>query len=255
MVDRRHLKPDDPAPEHQHALGDEIDLERPGRIPDARIGGNKSGRGGFGAGGDDRLVEAHDPSALRRFYTQGVSRGELALSDHGLDLALLREADEAAGQALDHAVLPAANGRWVEGRRAEAHAVRTHRLGVVDHLGDMQQRLGRDAADVEAYAAECRARVDQDDVLPQIGSTEGGGVAAGTRPQNQDIGLEISLAPRVRRRLRRWTCGCGGLGRGFLDFGAAASGRRRPARLWASVLQPPASPLRRLNRSPARRPQ
>ena len=205
-------------------LGMKLISSAAGRIPDARVGGNESGRGRFGAGGDDRLVEAHDPRALRRFDAQGVGRGELALPGHGLDLALLGEAGEAARQPLDHAVLPAANRRRVEGRRAEAHAVRTHRLGVVDDLGDMQQRLGRDAADVEADAAERRSRVDQNDVLPEIGGAEGGGVAAGTGAQNQNIGLEIGLPAGVGRRLRRRTSRRGGLGSRLLDLDAAALG-------------------------------
>ena len=105
---------------------------------------------------------------------------------------------------------------------AEAHAVRTHRFGVVDDLGDMQQSLGRDAADVETDAAERRSRIDQDDVLPQIGGAEGGGVAAGTRAQNQNFGLEIGLPSRIDGGLRRWTCGRGGLGSSLLDFDDAA---------------------------------
>ena len=189
------------------------------------VGGNESGRGGFGAGGDDRLVEADDPRALRRFDAQGVGRGELALPGYGLDLALLREAGEAARQLLDHAVLPTADRGRVEGRRAKAHAVRTHRLGVVDDLGDMQQRLGRDAADVETDAAERRARVDQNDVLSEIGGAEGGGIAAGTGAQNKDIGLEIGLSARVG----------GGFGGG--PAGAAALG----AGSWISTPPPRAS--------------
>ena len=233
MIDRRHLEPDDPSAEHQHALGDEIDLERPGRIPDAGVGGNESRRGGFGAGGDDRLVEAHDPRALGGFDAQGVGRSELALPGHGLDLALLGKADQAARQPLDHAVLPAANRRRVEGRRAEAHAVRTHRLGVVDDLGDMQQRLGRDAADVETDAAERRSRVDQNDVLPEISGAESGGVAAGTGAQNQNIGLEIGLSAGISSGLRRGPAARPPWSR-LLDFDAAAlgAGRRRGFGRW-----------------------
>ncbi len=81
--------------------------------------------------------------------------------------------------------------------------------------------------------------VDQNDVLPQIGGAESGGVAAGTGAQNQDIGLEIGLPAGIGGRLRRWTCGRGGLGSRLLDFDAAASGvggrrgfrRRRLSRL------------------------
>ena len=200
----------------------------PVEIPDAWVGRDEPRRGWLGAGGDDRLVEANDPRALRGFDAQGFSRGELAFADHRLDLPLLRKPGQAAGQALDYAVLPAANGRGVEGRRAKAHAVRTHRLGVIDDLGDMQQRLGWNTADVEADAAQRRPRVDQNDVLPQIGGAEGGGVAAGTRAQNQDFGLEIGLAARISRGLRQGTCGSGGLWSGLLDLYAGvlgASGR------------------------------
>ncbi len=227
MIDGRHLEPDDASAEHQHALGDEIDLERRSRIPDARVGGNESGRGWFGAGGDDRLVEAHHAGPFPRFNPQRIGRGERALPGQRLDLALLGEAGQAARQPLDHAVLPAADRARVEGRRAKAHAVRAHRLGVVDDLGDMQERLGRDAADVEADAAQRRARVDQNDVLSEIGGAEGGGVAAGTGAQDQNIGLEIGLAAWVGGGLRGWGRRRGLRGR-LLDFDAAAlrDGRR-----------------------------
>ena len=93
----------------------------------------------------------------------------------------------------------------------------------------MQQRLGRDAADVEADAAERRSRVDQNDVLPEIGGAEGGGIAAGTGAENQNIGLEIGLPAWVSRGLRRRTSGLSGLWSRLLDLDAAASGigRRR----------------------------
>ena len=68
-------------------------------------------------------------------------------------------------------------------RRGRARARRTHavrpavsRLG--DHLGDVQQRLGRDAADVEADAAERLVALDQHDVEAEVGGPERGGVAA-----------------------------------------------------------------------------
>ena len=183
------------------------------------------------------FIEAHDSCALRRLDPQSVGRGELALADQCLHLALLGEARQAGRQALDHPVLPAANCYRVKGRRAEAHPMRAHRLGVVDDLGDMQKRLGWDAADVETHAAKGRARVDQNHILPEIGGAEGGGVAAGTGAQNQDIGLEIGLAPRVGARLRRRPSGRGGFRSGLLDFEAAvgcadaraALARRSPA--------------------------
>jgi hypothetical protein len=72
---------------------------------------------------------------------------------HG-DLAQLRHRGEAAGQLADHLVLEFAQAGEIELRLAEAHAVRRQALRGVDHRGGVQQRLGRDAADVQAHAAE-----------------------------------------------------------------------------------------------------
>ncbi len=43
-VDRRHLEAYDAAADHQHALGNEGQLQRPGGIDDARIAGRKGRR-------------------------------------------------------------------------------------------------------------------------------------------------------------------------------------------------------------------
>ena len=102
----------------------------------------------------------------------------------------------------------------VEGRRAEADAMRAHRLGFVDDFGDMQKRLRGNAADIEADAAKRRALIDQHDILPEIGGAEGGGVAAGAGAENQNVGLEIGLPARVGRRLRRRASGRAALGAG-----------------------------------------
>ncbi len=204
----------------------------PVEVPDTWIGWDEPGRGRFGARGDDRLVEPHDPRALGGFDAQRLGRGELALSEDDLDLALLGEARKAACQLLDHAILPAADRRRVEGRRAEAHPMRAHRLGVIDDLCDMQERLGRDAADVEAHAAKRCARVDQNDILPEIGGAEGGGVAARAGPQNQDIGLEIGLPAGIGGGLRRGSCRRGGLRGRLLDLDAAALGAGRRGPFW-----------------------
>ena len=68
---------------------------------------------------------------------------------------------------------------------------------------------------------------DQNDVLPEIGGAERGGVAAGTGAQHQDIGFEVGLPTRVGSRLRRGSRRRGGFGSGLLNFDAAASGASR----------------------------
>ena len=73
------------------------------------------------------------------------------------DLALLGETGKAAGEALDDAVLPAAQLAEVDRRLGERDAVGAHVAAFGDDLGGVQQRLRRDAADVEADAAETSA--------------------------------------------------------------------------------------------------
>ena len=57
------------------------------------------------------------------------------------------------------------------------------RLG--DDLGDMQQRLGRYAAYIQAHTAQTGEFFHQHHLLAQICRTERGGIAAGTGAENQ----------------------------------------------------------------------
>ena len=47
-------------------------------------------------------------------------------------------------------------------------------LGLVQHVGGVQQRLGRDAADVEAGAAQRLAPFDAGRLEAQLGAADGG---------------------------------------------------------------------------------
>ena len=110
---------------------------------------------------------------------------------HHRHLALTRERGQAAGEALDDAFLPVAQAGEFDLRRAEGDAMRGHRLGFVDDLGHMQQRLGGDAADIEADAAQRRALVDQHDLLSEVRGPERGGVAAGAGAEHEHVAIEI----------------------------------------------------------------
>ena len=74
-----------------------------------------------------------------------------------LTLALLQQAEHAAVQPADDAVLPGDRLGEIELGRLDADAERAFRAGhmtdLLEFLGRMDQRLGRDAADVEAGAA------------------------------------------------------------------------------------------------------
>ena len=142
-------------------------------------------------------------------------------------LALFRQGYQALGQAADHRILPAAQLVDVDLRLAECDARVRHLLGLGHHLGRMQQRLGRNAADVEAYPAQRRVALDQHDFLAQVGRAKGRGIAARARAQHHDLGVQIGAGPRRRRSrrrcVRRNSRGCGAvLGR------CRAARQRRP---------------------------
>ncbi len=120
-----------------------------------------------------------------------------ALDDR--DLAPLGEAGEAAGELLDHALLPAAQAIDVDLRLGELHAEVAHLLGLGDDLGGVQQRLRRDAADVEADAAERRVLLDQHHLLAEVGRPEGGGVAAGAGAEHHDLAVHVPARDRGLR--------------------------------------------------------
>ena len=92
-----------------------------------------------------------DPSGVVTYTRCGETNGR---SLQRRDLALLGQAGQAADEPADDAVLPRAELVEVDRRRGERQAVLAHLLGLGDDLGRVQQRLRRDAADVEADPAE-----------------------------------------------------------------------------------------------------
>ena len=158
---------------------------------DARIGGNESRRGRLRPGGDDRLVEAHDPRALRSLDPQSVGRGEPALS---ITVFTLRCLARPLRPPVRRLTKPSFQPRTAARSKVGAPKLTPCEpiaLASSMTLATCKSALERNAADIEADAAKGRARINQNNVLPQIGGAEGGGVAAGTGAQNQNIGLEI----------------------------------------------------------------
>ena len=139
-VDRAHLEADDAAADHQHPLGHFLELQRAGRVEDARIVGDEGQAHDLRARRDDGLREFHDllrarlglARALGQLDLDVVRVEELAHAADDLDLARLGHAGEAAGQLADHLVLPAAQRREVDLRRAERDAVIGQVLRLVD---------------------------------------------------------------------------------------------------------------------------
>ena len=88
----------------------------------------------------------------------------------------------------------------------------------------MQQRLRRDAADIQAHAAQRGVLLDQHHLLAEIGGAERGGVAAGAGAEHHHFGVDVAfdevcrdvqLVGRGSFLCRRWgllrfgfECGC-----------------------------------------------
>ena len=68
------------------------------------------------------------------------------------------------------------------------------RLDLVHHARGVQQRLGRDAADVQAHAAERGVALDQHRLHAEVGAAERGRIAAGAGAEHQHLALDVGLA-------------------------------------------------------------
>ncbi len=93
----------------------------------------------------------------------------------------------------------------------------------------MQQRLGWNAADIEADPAEGGVAFDQHHIQPQIGGAEGGGIAAGAGTEHDQAAFDIGRLAAAQRRFGRGWFGRGamrGRHRRFCSRGRSRCGRR-----------------------------
>lgn len=150
---------------------------------------------GGGSGGDDAVVEADRAVvALVVRDLEGVRVEEGAAAVELRDLVLLHQVVD----ALDPAVRdPAAAAEGLAVVEADG-AVRRDAEGLrltgddVRELGVAQQRLGGDAADVQADAAPVLL-LDDGDPLAQLRGTDRGHVSAGARTEDNDVEALVLL--------------------------------------------------------------
>ena len=229
-IDGGHFQADDAAADDQHALGHEAQCQRAGGVDDAIILRQEGQPHGLAASRDDGLVEAHHlllaggllPAALGEIHHDVVRIKEACIAAHDGDLAALGHAGKTRGHAADHFLFPAAQTVDVDLGLAELDAVRLEALGFLDDRDGMQKCLGRDAADVEADAAQGGIALDDDDLHAQIGGTEGSRITARATTDDEHVAFDIGLAVGGRRGLRAGTrcrgssraggCRCSGRG-------------------------------------------
>ncbi len=90
--------------------------------------------------------------------------------------------------------------------RAKLDAGHFEVLDLIHHGGHVQQRLGGDAAHVQAHAAQGGVALDQDDLQAQVGGAEGGGVATGATAQHEHVAFQIDRAGEAAGRCRNRSC-------------------------------------------------
>ncbi|MNG13598.1 hypothetical protein D3C84_972860 [compost metagenome] len=109
-----------------------------------------------------------------------------------LDLVLFQQRGNAGGQAIDNAVLPLNALGDVEGRRRNADAQGRKLmvlLRLMKLLSDVNQCLGRNAADVQAGAAQGLA-FHQDGRDAQLAGTDRRHITAGAAADDQQRGVQ-----------------------------------------------------------------
>ena len=119
-------------------------------------------------------------------------------ADERIDLVLLEEVRDAVDARLHHRILVGLHRREIELRRADLDAERLEAVaGEIEHLGGVEERLRRDAADVQAGAAEGRALLDDRDLEAKLGGLDGADVAAGAGADDGEIvgGCQRKMLP------------------------------------------------------------
>ena len=207
VVNACHLQANDAATDNQQRVRQFGQLQRIGRVHDARIIGQPRQSRALRTRRDDALLELDHLLALLAFDAQVVRRQEFAGAPDDADLALLRQPIQAVGQTPDDPVLPFAQCARIDLRRAEADAKLVHRFGFLDDLGGMQQRLGRDATDIETNAPQRRPTFHQRHVQTQIGSAKGRGIASYSGPEHRQFRLDIDPPAEFAGRLSRCDLG------------------------------------------------
>ena len=122
--------------------------------------------------------------------------GELALAHHDRDLVLLHQVRDALVELLGDGAAARDDLGDVERGLVVAEAVGVGVLHVVEDFGRAQQRLGRDAAPVEADAAEQLA-LDDRGLQAQLRRADRRDIAAGPRAEDDEVvSVRHSMLPK-----------------------------------------------------------
>ena len=126
------------------------------------------------------------------------------LADDRLGLVLLEQKLDALGEFAHHLVLVRHHGGKIERHLRLDAELGEFLARLLEALAGVQQRLGRDAADIEAGAAEASALVDASRFEAKLAQPDRGVVAAGSAADDDGIelfGHVVGLSLGRRRKL------------------------------------------------------
>ena len=197
---RAQFKPDDAGADHQQMLRHLVEHQRAGRRHDALfVDLDAAQLGHVGAGGDDdgfRFQRLRLAVGACHFDLAG--RGDAAGAVKGVDLVLLEQEIDALDVAVDALVLERHHRRQIELGRGDADAHFAERMpGLLEQLGGVQQRLRRNAADIEAGAAEGGALLDHRGFQPELRRANGADIAAGAGADDDEVVRHMAITYRL----------------------------------------------------------
>ena len=180
-----------PPPTTSKTAGNIFQIESSGRIHQARrIELERWNNGRPRAGREDDPVETENHFGGICFADPqrgGILKRRAALNV--FHVALLGKLSQSSGKLLDHTFFPGAQPSQIDLRRRKFDPPVLSLLGFFNQLGDVQQRLRRNAAAVEAHAARVRLGIDQRHLHAEIGGQKGGCVAAWSAADYSDVQL------------------------------------------------------------------
>ena len=186
-----------PAPTTISFFGGLAKRQRAGRGDDGLLVDLDAGQArDVGAGGDDDgLGLERRLAAVGALDDDLAGRGDARLAVKPVDLVLLEQEGDAVDVGGDGVVLVLHHRGEIELRRADDDAERREAVaGLLEHLRGVKQRLGGDAADVEAGAAERLALLDHGDLHAELRGADRADIAAGAGADDDEIiGHECSL--------------------------------------------------------------
>src|SRR5262249_45960095 len=187
---RAELEPDHASADDEQPLRHLLENQSAGRGHDAPLVDIDAGQACHvrAGGDDDRLAFDGLAPAVSGLHLDLAGCNDAAGAVKGVDLVLLEQEGDALDIAVNALVLEFHHGGKIELRLADLDAHLVEQMaGLFVELGGVQQRLGGNATDVEAGAAEGLVLFDYGNLHAELCRADGADIAAGAGADDDEI--------------------------------------------------------------------